>query len=353
MFKNSKEAKHIHKLLKRTIVSPEAFYKWSNNEPEELSKTLAPLNNYITHHAPSKLYKMRTASDMAFDALEKDKLYLTRADYFNDPYDCFLTFDIEKLKSLILRNLSDEKMSHFIANSGIPLPIGDDFPTVDAILKVFRSKRAEFLEKCASILPDVTVELQKNTYVASLTENIISPVMWAHYANNHKGFAIEYQFRTDMFSPHPIITPDKGLTWHGWKSILPVYYSKNRLDGSSLAEWFALCKWWNTLCVDKKIDCDMSNYLPDLLLKTKLCLQKSMEWAYEREWRLTIANNWPNHIGAESAHIFYPPTGIYLGERISSQNSMRLKEIAQEKNIPVYQMYIDHSGKEYKMEVHI
>jgi len=117
-----------------------------------------------------------------------------------------------------------------------------------------------------------------------------------------------------------------------------------------LADWLALCKWFNYLLGEERLNIDMSAYLPDMLLKTKVCLQKSLEWAYEREWRLMITHNWPNQVGAKSIHIIYPPSAIYLGDRISEIDSAKLKEIAGGKSIPVYQIYIDRSGKEYKME---
>ena len=351
MIKNSKEVKEIHRLLANTIVSSDCLHKWFDGSKEELPMVLAPLERYTKHHTPNKLYKMRAMTDRAIDALENDKIYLTRADFFNDPYDCFLSFDSERLKSAIKRNLSDESMDSFVSRYGLSFPTGNGNPGIDDYFCTFKSKRDEFFDKCSVNLSDITEELQTNTYVASLTESIHSPVMWAHYADNHKGFAIEYEFRKEMFFPQPMIVPNESFNWYGWRTLLPVYYSDLRQDGTALAEWLSLCKWTNFLYGEDKRDLDMSVYLSDMLLKTKLCLQKSSEWAYEHEWRLMITHNWPNYIGAISTHIFYPPSGIFLGDRISEQDSSCLIAIAKKKKIPVYRMYINQAGKEYKMEI--
>ena len=347
---NSREVKEIHRLLKNAVVTPDAIYKWYNGDKEQLCTILNPIMQYSLHHTPDKLYRMRAVSDNALDALDKDEVYLTRADLFNDPYDSYLTFDAEKMKRSIAEKLSDENMNRVLAERDVRFPMGELFKTKEEYLTFFQTKRGEFIDNCATIFPGVTVELQKNTYVASLTENIASPVMWAHYAKNHTGFALEYQFRKDMFSPQTMTVPNEDYNWYGWRSILPIYYSETRADGTELADWFALCKWFNCFEEQEHKEYDMSRYLPDLLLKTKLCLQKSAEWAYEHEWRLMISHNWPNYLGPKTCHLIYPVSGIYFGEKISRWNKKLLENIAKEKNIPVFQMYMDQSGKEYKME---
>ncbi len=351
MILNSKEVKEIHRLLRNSIIHPEAVRKWFEGSKEDLARELSPLDNYFVHHYPSSLFKLKPVSEKALEALQKDELYLTRADHFNDPYDCFLSFDAEGLKNAIENHLSDVNMISTLEANGVHFPTDSANLSIESFFDLFHSKKNEFLQSCSNILPVITKELQENTYISSLTENIDSPVMWAHYADYHKGFAIEYQFRADMFPPQPMIVPNDNYNWYGWRSILPVYYSSERMDGTDMADWLALCKWLESLFGGEHKEIDMSVFLPDMLLKTKLCLQKASEWAYEREWRLMVTHNWPNQIGADSINIIYPPSAIYLGDRITDQDSNKLKEIAIKKGIPIYQMYIDQAGKDYKLEM--
>ena len=39
-----------------------------------------------------------------------------------------------------------------------------------------------------------TIQQQKTTVSACFTEKIDNEIMWAHYANNAKGFALEYDY---------------------------------------------------------------------------------------------------------------------------------------------------------------
>lgn len=350
--KNNPNVDAIHRVLGETIVPYNAVQDFfERNDTSALVRMMKPLADCTEQHSPQKLFKLRTVSEKSLEALTDEKLYLTRADFFNDPYDCFLSFNHNKLKETISRHLSDESMNSFIKSSGLTFAAESGLINQTFYYHMFHLKRDAFFDICDEILTHTTTVLQSNTYIASLTENIQSPVLWAHYANNHEGFAIEYQFRKTMYCPHPVVMVDTGIQSTGWRSILPVYYSLTRADGTELAEWLALCKWHEFLFEEAHDKYDLSIFLPDLLLKTKLCLQKSVEWAYEQEWRMLVSYNWPNTIGAESATLFYPPSAIYLGDRISDENSSRLKQIANQKGIPVYRMAVDHSNYKYQLEI--
>lgn len=62
------------------------------------------------------------------------------------------------------------------------------------MLSVFIQYKEVFLKDVADDFPKVITMLQQSTYIACFTESVTSPVMWAHYTDNHKGFAIEYRY---------------------------------------------------------------------------------------------------------------------------------------------------------------
>lgn len=351
MGKNRKVERELHKLLERTLISPDVFFQWCEGNKEAMIKCLQPLENYFRNHAPSKLYKLRRVSERSLSALEKDELYLTRADQFNDPFDCLLSFDVERLKKRICEQTSNERMEKYLTATGLTFPIGNLFHDKESLLTFLDGHRNEFVMSTEKFLPAVAEKLQSNTYVASLTTKIESPIMWAHYANDHKGFAIEYQFASDFFAPKPMLVPNTEYPWYGWRSLLPMQYSDRRADGTSLAEWYALCEWNDHLLGKDHKEYDMNGHLCDMLLKTKLCLQKAREWEYEHEWRLILSHNWPNQIGANSVHILYPASAIYLGERMSTAEKAKLKKIAGKKGIPVYEMCVNQDRAQYEMDI--
>lgn len=348
MKRNSSQAKEVHSVLKKTGILPQALAEWLKGTSQEMECEMFPLRQCMERNAPQSLFRIRRFTDNTVDALKNDMLFLSRADYFNDPFDCLLYFDRDKLKESVESKTSETNLQRYLRTMEIQYPVNETIKTESALLQLFRDSKPKFLKDVEQNFSEITDELQKGTYIACLGETVKSPVMWSHYSDNHKGFAIEYQFEQEFFCPKPhFLINDEFDAW-GWRSLLPVYYSKYRADGTYLAEWYCLCEMRKKYSMVNKQE-NVSFFLPDMLLKTKLSLEKAEAWAYEREWRLILTHEWPNDIGSPRVHIQKKAAGIYLGSRIEECNKLQLIHIAKEKGIPVYEMYIDHSSREYEM----
>lgn len=346
-----KEIKEIHRLLERAVVTPEQLLEWFETKDSNVfPQTFHLLSNYLKNHRPQTLYRYRQAKEEHIEAFKDDKIFLTRADYFNDPYDCMLYFDQFAIETGIAEQLQNDNMKDHLISSGYPALWAEAGLkiTIDDVLKRLEKSRSDFLKHVSFILPSVTIMLQKSMSIACFTEDITSPVMWAHYADSHSGFVLAYQFRSDMFSPNPYQVYDVDYDWYGWRSVLPVNYSNCRVDGTALADWYCLCKMSGETGLRDKRN-DLSIKLPDSLLKTKLALHKGKEWQYEKEWRMILSSEWPNQAEADHTHILYSPTALFLGCHIGKEEKSQLIKIAKGKGISAYQMYIDYSSKEYKM----
>lgn len=85
----------------------------------------------------------------------------------------------------------------------------------------------------------------------------------------------------------------------------------------------------------------------DQLDKIKSALYKSTDWAYEKEWRLI------NSMSLDNLHpsFKFAPTGIYYGSSISEINKKILHNMAIEKGLKEYEMYIDRGSSDYEMKI--
>jgi hypothetical protein len=120
--------------------------------------------------------------------------------------------------------------------------------------------------------------------------------MWSHYAYNHSGFCIEYDFNQ--------LQNTVGY-------ILPVIYKTNP---SSL-----------DICKAKSND-GLAKIMPFLI--------KAEEWHYEQEWRIIKTDM---KFCEERRIIEMPkPTAIYMGCKIDEKNEKRLKEFCLRKKIQLY-----------------
>ncbi len=86
----------------------------------------------------------------------------------------------------------------------------------------------------------------------------------------------------------------------------------------------------------------------DIAFYTKAALHKSPQWQYEKEWRLFLNKN--NSTGLSCLDIKIKPEAIYYGNDISPINKKILSEMAKEKGIKEYQIYIDTQSDRYSMK---
>lgn len=148
-------------------------------------------------------------------------------------------------------------------------------------------------------------------YIVSLCVDNKNRLMWSHYADNHRGFCIEYDFSLVNLSD------DVAL-------ISPVIYSSMRPK----IPWKAYIATENSdkARIDKEI---FTSLLLALLTKDEV-------WSYEREWRIFIPAS------KQMINIEAPPIScIYLGALCSDENKEKMVSIANRLGVQVKKMVVD------------
>lgn len=314
--------------------------------PEEMQKLLRPLNIALLQMIPKRLYRYRSCTEDNIMAFEKDQVWMSTSDLFNDPFDSLIQYDESELRSAI-EMISDPDVSKAIAQmiaSGIPLPdpvrqIMDSDAMED--IKVFAGKVLEngtvschnsqnlaaaraVLGFYIKLLPQIA---QRFLSVACFSEKVDSMLMWTHYSSSHTGFALGYNLEF-MLLPN-----EKNL------GLYPVVYSDKRYDAQSFLFYL----------FGKLMKIPVHN--DDILGQIKLFLYKSTDWQYEHEWRL-LGNLKNNLFQGESRPIELKPNSIFYGCRISDEDYRRLHSIAQSKRLDEYHVDIDNADDAYKMVIH-
>ena len=191
--------------------------------------------------------------------LEENRLFCVKAALLNDPYECTVQLSADSLAELEEEDLDCSYSEH----------------------------NAQHL------------------YICSLSEVGDSSLMWSHYAEEHKGFCIEYNFAecSHMFC---------------WQFLYPVIYQDTVLNLS---------------------DYHRNPYDFKFLADHMTAMVKSNQWAYEKEWRLIM----PFDIGDIPA-VPMPmpqPKAVYAGCRTAEENLEKLMRITQAKGIPLYKIVKD------------
>ena len=306
---------------------------------EILNEKVKPISEALLHMMPHSLFRYRSCEELQIEAFKEDRIYAVTADKYNDPYDTLVRYDIQGIKHYVESFVSCETLEKL----KIYFEQGNDFPDIVKqtlskdltnelknqllLIKDIRSFEEKFEESKKSLLslidiyfPILAESIKKFSTMACFCESIQSVIMWSHYAQFHQGFALEYKFRPTL----------KNV------GIFPVIYGDERQDVSMYMAWGFL----------KMIGINTLN--PDILSHLKMALHKSMQWEYEKEWRLV--NFSPRDISSnEPSVIHMKPVAIYYGQRISLDNKKRLHEIAKNKGIKEYDMFIDDSSPKYEM----
>lgn len=269
---------------------------------------------------PTALFKYRAVSDYSLGNLRDSTLYLSPVVEFNDPYDSGFVFDpffgadpvedllgmIEGIDSERKESIlcSDDPKSEFMKFIKARYEPGGSFdPNEAARLSV------ALREWQAKVTPQAIIELNDRlrnpARVCSLSERLDSFPLWAHYADNHKGFVMEYDFRSLPFND-----PLSHILW-------PVRYS-GVFDSSKLFRGSG------------------PGEHVDGVVSLLSALHKSPDWSYEKEWRLVQQEGQLNESSCAKA----PLKAVYLGMNIPADKMQTVIENASIAGVPVFKMQL-------------
>jgi len=288
-------------------------------------------------HLPPRIYKYRKDDEAGYARknLASNTIWLATPDTYNDPYDCFLQFSAPNMAAAFERGLIDA----FI--SGYKLDISPDSVT----------KAKQSATPLQTLLQDITTEGKAGTnpkQVAELISKAIpgyikstkeflqvvrtiaqvcsfstihdSILMWSHYADNHKGFCVEYDLGK--------FDPSDGFL----KNLYPVAYSNELGDMTPWAE--------------KLVSGGVGDLVTEFLLLG--VIQKFTGWEYEQEWRYIRFQEPPNQ---DRNRLMPLPSRVFLGAKMLPSTTEAIVAICEEKNIPLWQMHMS-SDKYELLAVH-
>lgn len=221
----------------------------------------------------TSLYKYRAFNKYSLQSLINEAAWFSTPASFNDPFYCGIHLDQLKMEESV-RVAVKEAYSKTGKST-------DQIPPEELIAKEEDKQAFQYLR--SSIY-----ELLQNVGIFSLSRINNDILMWAHYADSHRRFCIEYSR-----------TPDNILG----KQAEPVHY-QNELPSLSARDVTSAGGSFN-----------------------KLWLIKSAHWSYEEEWRV---------INTEGGKAFQFPCeikSIIFGLKMNEQNRYTIRRILENRNV--------------------
>lgn len=347
--------------------------------------SLEHLVNLKSLQNPIRLYKYYSNKtnekgiNYSLDALANGTVFLCKAKEYNDAFDCHLNFNSE----LVENHLIDLFLEAFGSHSSItksPIEKAGDlyellsknksFIGAHQIIQYYSKVEPSymkdnmcgilartfseygsltkevfvnsFLQNIHDYITDVFPNLLQEQQLCCFSSNNSSQLMWAHYADSHRGFCLEYHLPEikDIHDFEDLMEWEKKT----WTFILPVAYLKERIPVT------------DQICMLLQEIPDIERQLPFYKYGY---LAKSWEWQYENEWRFiypfTVKEYHPHHVLSErmvddNNMKFFPISAVYLGCKMENNEKERvIKAVNQHNNeIKIYQGNI--STTDYKIE---
>ncbi len=338
------------------------------------------LINKKNEHIPKYLFKYYApTSDNILD-IKNQRIWLSHPSSFNDPFDCVIGYDDEKYeKNCLLKFIKEngcvkekKKSNGFTEeekNRIIRSRLGDVFYWNSKIESYFDAKRKILDSKSNSfqriVSETLTQQAQQIDYRIDKLKNINirvacfseldkydtfhkQVVMWSHYADNHKGFCIEYDLESlkndiqlspeyfNFYGDHKdeyLKERNEAIIKAG---LFPIEYTANRIN-------IPVTKL-NQIGIDTSGNIKYNSNIDELIYKTFVV--KSGNWSYEKEWRIIVDEQISNYYN-NKIPFPYAKT-IHLGCRASKELIDTMYKIGEEIGAEVNILKMD--GKKFILE---
>ena len=335
----------------------------SDAPDDEYNSLIDPIIDFLKVNTPSSLFRYRSCNELNFDAFNKDEIWAVSSLMFNDPYDSYPYIDKETLFNTLKEQLSIESQTkiwdYVSRKNDLPKKYYDILgkkatkqlvdnikkSSLDELRKQWESSSIsdkDFRTVIDQKWNEIRTETRNANRIASFSENVNSVTMWAHYADYHKGFALEYDLKNGTGLICENCPNKKGCNRRTTANIYPVIYKQNQFD----ATYYVYDQFIQELMFRQGVD--FAPILSDSMFFQKMYLQKHESWSYESEWRLLCCSNTMNKAKTASIAI-KPPVAIYYGSKISPIHKKILHIFAQEKGIKEFQMRIDDKRNDYTL----
>jgi hypothetical protein len=289
---------------------------------------------------PNSLFKYRCNNEKARYNLENDLVWVCSPTSYNDPFDSSISIAAETLTKTVIQDVVkefiakelgskvDARKTEQILDAPNPALALQELimAEMDQVPQEHRERFRGPLEAQMKAWEEAFNRLlpashKESLKVCSFSETQYSIIMWSHYADQHRGFCVEY----DCLS----LPPESLFV----RMLYPVIYSEKLFEGT---------KYYLAAIRDQKTF--------NVLFPALAALHKSPEWSYEKEWRLVIPANL-----VKKPSLWRVPSAkrVYLGERIPAGEKERIIEICERKSIEVHQMHLADDSFCLRSKVHL
>ncbi|RBW47224.1 hypothetical protein DS885_03985 [Psychromonas sp. B3M02] len=202
---------------------------------------------------PRELYKYRDFEKYSILSLLSKGLWIPKPSQLNDPFDAQLKLSNTDVSLKQFKEAFSQFKNLYLKDNNDPI-------SLDGLFK--DNKPSDLLKEKVELFCDFWEKESEKVGVLSLSEDAQSTTMWSHYADNHTGICIGYN--PEKLAPK---SPNGAMDW--LRKV--TYMEENEIIRNAY------------LLYAKS---GMANSHKSLMeVYFKMLSTKSLDWAYEKEWR--------------------------------------------------------------------
>ena len=259
----------------------------------EKDRVFSQIGYYYTCCAPNFLYKYFGDNPERFETIKSNKMWYSAPCNFNDVFDCDISTNEKEIFDSVMEYIPETRR----IRPGSP---------------AWHQLREKIIREIKSLKTNLE-QLKFTTGISCFSESDDSLLMWAHYANNHRGICVEYE----------LLEINKQLRF----TPIPVIYSENRVRFNNLSQ--------------ETMDTDAMKVFIESLTS------KSPEWSYEREWRIVRDNSacgdkWDKEKKGALLDMIRPKS-VILGCMAEREFEKNVRSYCEDNRVDLYKMEKDEA----------
>lgn len=322
-----------------------------SSDPSEINVEKARDLKY--DNVPASLFRYKSFDNKkhVLEMLQKDNIWLSDPTNFNDPFDSSMKMVMNevnplnykksffKSKDVDLRHqwgISQKQLNKIKKSDDVIREIAliraqKELPKRDW-RNIDHDEIALIIESIVKKNNILTQERWKKLLsISCFSETNKSILMWSHYAKNHEGFCVEYNFSELDYNDYrnrfifPVIYTDSFF------NITDYIFQPDNDFVKVLASFSEGIDYKDKSLKFTGSDSDINN-----MFLFYAALNKFKDWQYEKEWRFISPFK---HQNKKFLYFRSPkPKAIYLGAFTKDKDKQFILKIGEKRGIPIYQM---------------
>lgn len=265
---------------------------------------------------PQFLYRYRPVTTQSLEALRTNRLYFSSSNYYDDPFDTFLYINTDAIRTgceSVFRSTESIETAVQCAQAAFGDMLTDEQRKQFTAVNIETALSRGLLDYVLAMALSLCNEIKKDTWSVCFSENGLNEVLWLKYAQQHKGFVLEYDLANeDNFLCGKQEKCKNCAVWNFGTPVYPMYYSDTPYDATNFARSLMMHKL-ETASGQTLPEKMKEAFAPTPWERERVTLIKKKCHEYDEEWRMIATCQMKPPVMRE-----WIPSSITLGLRMDA-----------------------------------